>query len=383
MKPYALSPFLLLQSSIFNLTSRYKVHRARSLVFIFTVILFTLPVFSKKSVIPDDPYLLVKQIPSFYAMFNQKGLNAYSADATVSGPMFNRLEEMASEKKLDRPEFVEYYIREKGFKFKLKNISYPPFFRQVVDEMFTPMQAFDRVVSIMESKREFKWFKDFKSNTRVKSKWIQYGNKAHIQLDFSPKKGEYFEKRTTTLGPVTKVTKTHHMRFIIQPEKNLIKVLKIDVQEEVNNKKSKITNKFTFKYKKIKSHLMPSELIIEKNKIKEIKFKAVYAPVQGFTVFSEKLFGYRKPDGSHANIRIVYDNYKFNKQVDLSRLEEAKLTLDVEQEAKAEKEFARAKQAIMNGNTKAAKKILKGILTKYPKTTYAEQARTLLHGLPD
>jgi TolA-binding protein len=49
----------------------------------------------------------------------------------------------------------------------------------------------------------------------------------------------------------------------------------------------------------------------------------------------------------------------------------------------AEKEFARAKDHILNGDTKAAKKILKKIIRKYPKTTYAEQAKTLLNGLPD
>ena len=50
---------------------------------------------AEKAVIPDDPYQLLTKIPSFFELFSQKGLTAYSADATVEGKLYDNLVEMA------------------------------------------------------------------------------------------------------------------------------------------------------------------------------------------------------------------------------------------------------------------------------------------------
>jgi hypothetical protein len=341
-------------------------------------------VMSAKYRIPDDPYSLLTEIPSFYTLFKQKGLNAYSAEAKIIGPISKSLQDLAEQKKLASPEFIEFYTREKGFIFRLKNITYPPFFRQIINEMFTPIQAFDHVINLVESKRDIGWFEKFRSNTGVQSLWIQYLNKPHIKLTFTAKAGRCIETFTETIGEVSKTVKTLSMTFIIAPRGNLIKMLRIVQREKVMDRETDVEKKFTFSYKKIRSKVMPDELLIEKNGEKEIKFTANYTLKGGFIVFSEKIFGYRNTDNSIATIRIVLDNYKFNKAVDLKRLEDTLSSpLFLEKESMAEKEFARAKDHILSGNTRAAKKILKKIIKKYPKTTYAEQAKTLLNGLPD
>jgi predicted transposase len=76
-------------------------------------------------------------------------------------------------------------------------------------------------------------------------------------------------------------------------------------------------------------------------------------------------------------------NYKFNKDADLSLVDEAMSKVMLEQEADAEKLFESAKELIMDGKNDKAKKILQKIVKNYPETTYAKQAQTLLDGLPE
>jgi TolA-binding protein len=144
-----------------------------------------------------------------------------------------------------------------------------------------------------------------------------------------------------------------------------------------------VEKKFYFEYVKQNHRTMPSELTIERNGKKEIKFKAFYAIKGDFVIFSEKFFGYKSPDDSAGKIRISYSNYKFNKDADLTLVDQAKTRVILEQEADAEKLFQNAKELIMDGKNDKAKKILQKIVKNYPETTYAKQAQTLLDGLPE
>ncbi|MFH0920374.1 MAG: hypothetical protein V1913_08420 [Fibrobacterota bacterium] len=338
---------------------------------------------SAADVIPEDPYALLQDIPTFASLFKQKGLNAYSADAFIEGPICKTLNDMAVEKGLSAPAFIEIYT-EKGFAFKLKNKGYPVFFRQIVNEMFTPVQAFDRVVALLESKRELAWFERFKAVTQAESKWIQFEGAPHIRLLFSPKTERCIEKREERQGDNIKVIETLRMTFILQAKTNLIRVMKIEQQEKLGTTVVKVEKKFTFTYQEISGRPMPSELLIEKDGKREIKFKAVYKQQDRFIVFSEKLFGYFDPSGNPGKVRISYDNYRFNNDVDLTLLHTDEARPDqLKNEAEAEREFNDAKEHIMGGRTKQAKAALQQIIKKYPGTSYAEQSRTLLEGLTD
>lgn len=333
--------------------------------------------------LPEDPYTLLKNIPSFYSLFSQKGLNAYSADAVVEGAIYESLRDMAKQKNLSEPRFIEIYKADKGFTFKLKNRDYPAYFKQIVDELFTPVRAFDQVISAIESKREFSWFNTFKTNTTVEASWVQYNDTPHIKMIFTPRPGATMEKFIDSAGGQPRLTETTAMTFIIHPDGKLLKMMKVTQQEKTGDKDTTIEKKFTFEYARISGHTMPVELIIEKNGKNEIKFKATYITKGSFIVFSEKFFGYKDQDGNTGKVRINYQDYNFNNQADLSYVDEAKSKIMLEQEAAAEKLFNEAKELIMDGKNSKSMKILQKIVKNYPETTYAKQAQTLLNGLPE
>lgn len=333
--------------------------------------------------IPEDPYALLKVIPSFFALYAQKGLDAYSADAVVEGALYESLADMAAQKNLSAPKFMEIYRAEKGFFFKLKNMDYPAFFKQMVDELFTPVRAFDQVIKTIESRRELSWFNRFKASTNVEAKRIQYDESPHIRLVFTAKSGGVIETHTDTVGSQPRVTETLLMSFVINPENRLLKLMKVLQKEKTGGEETDVEKRFFFSYVAINGRTLPSELTIERNGKKEIKFKAIYIIKENYAVFSEKFFGFKAQDGSTGKVSIKYLNYKFNKNADLSLVDEAMSRMMLEQEADAEKLFASAKELIMDGKNDKAKKILQKIVKNYPETTYAKQAQTLLDGLPE
>jgi len=346
------------------------------------ILLFSIAA-SSNDAIPEDPYALLQEIPSFASLFKQKGLSAYSADAKIEGAICKNLEELTAEKGLTSPEFAEIYT-EKGFVFKLKNPDYPAFVRQIVNEMFTPVQAFDRVIALIESKREFAWFERFKTVTQVESKWIQYEGAPHIRLVFSPKTDGFIEKREEDAGNEKRTIETQRMTFILHSRTKLVRVLKIDLLEKKGDSSIKSENKFTFTYQDISGRSMPSELLIEKDGKREIKFKATYKTIDNFIVFSEKLFGYFDPSGNPGTVRITYANYKFNGKADLALIRQDNVSPDqLRLEAEAEREFNSAKDQIINGHAAQAKIMFERIIKKYPNTSYAEQSKTLLQGLSE
>jgi hypothetical protein len=334
--------------------------------------------------IPDDPYNILKEIPSFYDLFSQKGLSAYSADVKIEGAVTRTLEELASEKGLPAPDFIEYYREKEGFSFKLKNTNYPVLLKQIICEMFTPVQVFDRVISLIESKRELTWFQNFKAVTRVEAKWIQYQETPHIKMVFTARQGDLIEKREEGEGTGKKTIETNAMTFIIHPATKLIKVLKVDQMEKTSSGETKAEKKFLFEYKKFGARWMPAELKIEKNNVEEVRFQAVYSTAGNFTVYAEKIFSYTSPDGKPEQVKLVYSNYSFNKNVSFKYLDEGpEKSGSLSDEAGAEKLFNKGKDLIINGKTGEAKSILKRVVKEFPGTSYAEQAKTLLDGLPE
>ena len=101
--------------------------------------------------------------------------------------------------------------------------------------MFTPVHIFDRVISLIESKRELTWFEHFKSVTKVDAKWVQYQESPHIKLVFTSKLDNPIEKREEINGPSKKTIITNSMTFIIEPSSKMIKVLKVDQVERLQN----------------------------------------------------------------------------------------------------------------------------------------------------
>ncbi|OGS36622.1 MAG: hypothetical protein A2293_09710 [Elusimicrobia bacterium RIFOXYB2_FULL_49_7] len=338
---------------------------------------------AEKAVIPDDPYQLLTKIPSFFELFSQKGLTAYSADATVEGKLYDNLVEMAKNKGMDAPEFIEIYRINQGVAFKLKNKNYPPYFRQIVDELFTPVQAFDQVIKSIESRRELTWFNQFKAATTVEASWVQYNDTPHVKLIFIAKPGAGLDRHHDDTNGTEGDIETDRMTFILFPEQWLIRMLKVTQKEKKGQTETSTENKFTFEYRKLKNSTMPAELTIEKNGQVEIRFKAVYMIKNDFVVFAEKLFGYRDTEGGLGKVRIAYSNYAFNEKADITMADERLSRIVLEKEADAEKIFNNAKEFIFSGENEKAKKMLRKIIKNYPETTYAEQAKTLLDGLSD
>lgn len=331
--------------------------------------------------IPDDPYNLLKEIPSFYDLFTQKGLEAYSADIKIDGAIAQTLSNLASEKNLPPPEFIEYYTVKEGFVFRIKNSTYPSLLKQVIGEMFTPVQVFDRVIALIESKRELSWFQHFKSVTHVDAKWIQYQETPHIRLVFTANPGETIEKHDDPNGTTTS---TQAMTFIIQPAAKTIRLLKTDQIERSKDGERKTEKKFIFEYQTFDNRQMPSELKIEKDGKEEVRLKAVYDKKKNLIVYAEKAFTFTGSSGTRETIRLHYSNYRFNKDVDFSYLEKNGNTgASLANEAEAERMYNKAKNLILNGKTKEATNLLRKIIKEHSETSYAEQAKTLLDGLPE
>jgi hypothetical protein len=328
--------------------------------------------------IPADPYAILMDIPSLYALFSQKGLAAYSADVAVEGAITASLLEITSQKDLPPPSFIEYYTPKRGFAFRLKNSSYPPLLRQVVSEMFTPVQAFDRVIALMESKRELGWLEYFRSVTTVEAKWVQYEQSPHIKLVFTSLPAAPIEKKEEN----GKAWTTLAMTFIVAPSSKLIKLLKVDQLETLGTGEARLEKKFYFTYEKIGTHWMPSGLMIEKNGAEEIHFQATYSTIDKFIVYKEKRFCYLGASGHPDTVRMLYDNYRFNKTVDFSWLEEEHFPLSSRaDETKAEELYNHARDCIVEGKPKEAKTLLRKIIKEYAGTSYMEHAKTLLDGL--
>ncbi|OGJ85498.1 MAG: hypothetical protein A2268_03180 [Candidatus Raymondbacteria bacterium RifOxyA12_full_50_37] len=330
-----------------------------------------------------DPYELLQQLHSFPAMFEQKDLTAYQADAKITGSICQSLEQMAREKNLSEPRFAEFYTREKGFVFLLANRDYPLFFNQMLDELFTPVRAFDKVIESIESKREFNWFQTFKMNTTVEYKWVQYKDAPHLKLDFTAKEGRVIEKKIETLNGVTHTIETKAMRLIVSPKEKLIKSLTIVLLEQTGAKPIETDNRFTFFYETVNGKPLPAELIIEKNNRELIRFHGEYAKQGTFIVFRKKTFTFTKTDGTTGSATIDFSNYRFNDKIDRSLLQDKSLVpIDPVAEQEAEKLFNQAKELILEGKTDEAREILKKLIKKYPKASYAEQAKILLEGFP-
>jgi hypothetical protein len=337
-----------------------------------------------ESAIPDDPYDILKGIPSFYELFAQNGLAAYSADVKIEGAVTKTLSDLAAEKGLPVPEFIEYYREKEGFSFRLKNMNYPPLLKQMIGEIFMPVQIFDRVISLIESKRELGWFQNFKAVTQVEAKWIQYQETPHIKLAFIARPGELIETREEGEGAAKKTVETTAMTFIVQPSGKMIRMLKVYQTEKTSAGETKVEKKFLFDYTKIGTRWMPSELRIEKNNTQEVRFRAGYTTSGGFTIFAEKIFEFSTAAGKPEQVRLLYRNYTFNKNVNFKYLEDGSAKGGaLPDEAEAEKLFNKAKDCIINGKTAEAKSLLKKVIKDYSATSYAEQSKTLLSGLPE
>ncbi|MBL8028843.1 MAG: hypothetical protein JNL74_20630 [Fibrobacteres bacterium] len=350
------------------------------MLLLFTAAVFT---FSSDNTIPSDPYSLLVDIPAFSDLFSQKGLSAYSAETRIAGPIRKSLDALAAEKGLQQPEFNELYDSKRGFAFKIRNSTYPPTLKRMIEEMFIPVLVFDRVISVMESKRELGWFQRFRSITTCDAKFVQYNNQPHIRLAFTAIADSSIEARTegSAAAPVSVNTKS--MTFILEPKNKLVKQLKIDQIEKGVNKEIRVEKKFLFEYKIVNGREFPSELIIEKDGKEEIRFRADYEQIKGFTVFDKKQFRYIGADGRTDTVNISYTKYSFNKDADLSQWESGNKGKDaLTKEADADKLFQKARDAIMNGDSGKAKSLLKKIIKDYPQTAVAEQAATLLEGLP-
>ncbi len=352
-------------------------------VFPFILLQLCLLFANEESAVSADPYSLLVEIPAFTDLFTQKGLTTYSADVQIIGPIRKYLDGMASEKGLRPPEFHEMYDAKRGFAFRIKNASYPVMLKKMIEESFVPVLVFDRVISVMESKREFSWFQRFRNITRCDAKYIQYEDAPHIRLTFTAIADSSIETRVEGVGATEKTIKTKSMTFILNPKTKLVRQLKLEQLESGSDKKNMVEKKFLFKYIRVANRDYPLELSIEKDGKEEIKFTATYQTIGSFTVFAEKKFSFAGADGTPETITIKFGKYSFNKEADLSSWESGTRGKDaLTREAEAEKIYQKARTAIMDGDTNKAKSLLKKIIKEYPQTTVASQASTLLEGIP-
>jgi hypothetical protein len=320
--------------------------------------------------------------------------SSYTVPITVSGIIAEEMRKTLDTIHLEPPQYEEVLDKDRQFHLYLANQSYPLETRDLLAGVLNPVEMIDAVVSSVLKYRSDDQFISIVNETEIAvtpaSVTGRPGVRA-VRVVLTPK-GKYFAYGYEDLGAYVRESWLSSITCVLDTSSHLVHELslvrhqRIYVADQTTKPpvdSSQLT--YGFFYAMAQGALLPVELSLSINGVPSLSISASYRSEGKYVVFDGRKICYVKSaEGSGAPSCLImsYGAYNMN-TVPPQVLKSPVRPRDYAQHMEKAAQLCRkALDHLRSGSIESSIPLLKKVVSEYPETPQAVEARKLLSGLP-
>ena len=354
----------------------------RYLIF-FIAILFSLTS-AKESLI--DQYRILKNLKSSLDVAQKYFPKEYTVPVYIDGEVADQILATVDSLGIEKPHFQEHLDKDKNFRLLLSNKNYTSSTREMLSGILNPIEMMDAVLKSVLRFSDESMLKKLQKKTLLKKENFTEDNQKLIRLTLVPKSSR-FSYTYKDMGAYIFENWLTKLTVIIYENSNQIKELQYTrfsrltdagATTRVTPKKSE--HKYNFKYIKVKGINMPSALRFYVNGKPTVALSVKYREEGAYTLFDSRSVKYILDGGKSVMLNLSYGKYKY----EAPQKNSGEITANPKYAKKLRKAAELSKKAslaISEGELTSATHILKNVISRYPGTPQAVEAKNILSGL--
>jgi hypothetical protein len=342
----------------------------------------------KRISIPEA-FMLLRSIRSPDQLVSPRMPSCYTVPISLSGTIADEMKKTLDTIHLEPPRYEEVYDKKHQFHLYLANQSYPLETRDMLAGVLNPVEMIDAVVSSVLKYRSDDQFITIVNETEITLAPAAVNGRPGVRAHLTPK-GKYFAYAYDDLGPYIRESWLSSISCLLDTATHLVHEL--DLMRHVRTymtdqaKKPPVDSSllaYGFSYAVSQGTLLPVELSLSVNGVPSLSLSADYRSEGKYVVFATRKICYVNPaaGGNPSCLVMVYGPYSMNTVPHLltSPVQPNDYAQHME---KAAQLCRKALDRLRSGNIESSIPLLKKIVSEYPETPQAVEARKLLSGLP-
>jgi hypothetical protein len=326
---------------------------------------------------PDQ--LLVPLLPS-----------CYSVPITVSGAIAEEMKKSLDTMHLEPPCYEEVLDKKHRFHLYLANQSYPLETRDLLAGVLNPVDMIDAVVSSVLKYKSDDQFLAIVNETEIAVAPSPPGGMPGVRVVLTPR-GKYFAYAYEDLGAYVRESWLSRITCLIDTsshcvrELSLMRHVRMSMADEV--RKPPVDSSllaYGFSYTVREGSLLPAGLSLSVNGTPSLSVSATYRNEGKYVVFDTRKICYVNKaagNGESSCLAMSYGAYRLN-TVPLAIKSPVGPADYARHMEKAAKLIRKALDRLRSGTIESSIPLLKKVVSEYPETPQAVEARRLLLGLP-
>jgi hypothetical protein len=329
----------------------------------------------------EDPYSLLKQVPTYHDLITCTAIKQYSVPVTASGKIWDEITCFLEQQGTTEYELIEYFRAPdlNALRLETKNGSATHLIAGLMD----PLKIFQILLQELESFKSVKVFNELKELSSATLS--DSGNAWAIEL--KPKSGNSILRQYSDYGTEGVFTEIAWLKATIEKKTHVIRSLELEkniriqaMQNDLKEYRNSIV-RYEFDYFFSKTAILPSEMLVWRNNIPVIALSTTYQLFQSVPLPLKKVFSYTI-NGTTEQLSFTYGTFNLNAKIPQEVFIENKTTgpFHLQEANRLSKE---AQEALMSGKMVIARRKMKTLIFKYPESPQAKQAQIFLQGLPE
>jgi hypothetical protein len=344
----------------------------------------------KKISVPEA-FMLLRSIRSPDQIVSPCLPSCYTVPITVSGTIAEEMKKTLDTIHLEPPQYKEVLDKNRQFHLYLANQSYPLETRDLLASVLNPVEMIDAVVSSVLKYKSDDQFIAIVNETEIAVTPQAVGGRPGVRIVLTPK-GKYFAYAYDDLGSYIRESWLSNITCLLDTASRL--VYELSLMRHVRTYMADAAQKppvdsatlaYAFLYEARLGMLLPVELSLSVNAVPSLSITAAYRSEGKYIVFDTRKICYVNPaaagGGAQSCLIMSYGAYEMN-TVPKAVASPVRPRDYAQHMEKAAQLCRKALERLRSGSIESSIPLLKKVVSEYPETPQAVEARKLLSGLP-
>jgi hypothetical protein len=344
-----------------------------------------------KRISVPEAFMLLRSIRSPDQLVSPRLPSCYTVPVTVSGAIAEEMKKTLDTIHLESPEYEEVFDKNHQFHLYLANQSYPLETRDLLAGVLNPVEMIDAVVSSVLKYKSDDQFIAIVNETEIAVTPQAVNGRPGVRAVLTPK-GKYFAYSYEDMGAYIRESWLSSITCLLDTSSHLVQELSLMRHQRIcvaeQTQKPPVDSSlltYGFFYAVSQGTLLPVELSLSINGVPSLSISAAYRSEGKYLVFDTRKICYvnsAKRDGAPSCLIMSYGTYNMN-AVPPKVLSSPVHPRDYAQHMeKAARLCRKALERLRSGSIESSIPLLKKVVSEYPETPQAVEARKLLSGLP-
>jgi hypothetical protein len=352
-----------------------------------TAILFFAANGACKSISVPQAFMLLRSIRSPDQLVFPRLPSSYTVPITVSGVIAEEMKKTLDTIHLEAPRYEEVLDKNRQFHLFLANQSYPLETRDMLAGVLNPVDMIDAVVSSVLKYKSDDQFIAIVNETEIAVAPAAGG----VRVMLTPK-GKYFAYSYDDLGSYIRESWLSRITCVLDTSSHLVQELSLMRHQRIfvadKPQKPPVDSSllaYGFSYASVQGALVPVELSLSINGAPSLSVSATYRGEGKFVVFDTRKICYVNSasiGGAPSCLIMMYGAYDMNNMPSQAMKSPVRPRDYAQHMEKAAQLCRKALEHLRGGRIESSIPLLKKVVSEYPETPQAVEARKLLSGLP-